>query len=87
MGADEESGAAERLEGLDIPTFVRWGDIGRIADPNDGRAYADSIPNARFQILTGVGHLPQVEDPKAVLRAIYNDGLSLAPRKGRSGDL
>jgi pimeloyl-ACP methyl ester carboxylesterase len=65
---------AERLGGLDIPTLVLWGDSDRIAGPEYGRAYASSIPKARFQVLTDVGHLPQVERPDAVLHAIWNSG-------------
>ena len=62
---------AGRLGGLEIPTLVLWGDSDRIADPEYGRAYANSIPMARFEVLTGVGHLPQVEKPEAVLEAIW----------------
>jgi len=63
---------AKRLGGLQTPTLVLWGDSDRIAGPDYGRAYAGSIPAAGFQLLHDVGHLPQVEDPDAVLRAIWN---------------
>jgi pimeloyl-ACP methyl ester carboxylesterase len=65
---------AQRLGGLEIPTLVLWGDSDRIASPEYGRAYADSIPMARFQVLTDVGHLPQVEKPDVVLHAIWERG-------------
>lgn len=65
---------AERLAGLEIPTLVLWGDSDRIARPEYGRAYANSIPTARFQLLTDVGHLPQVEKPDGVLQAIWAAG-------------
>jgi pimeloyl-ACP methyl ester carboxylesterase len=65
---------APRLRGLKIPTLVLWGDGDRIAGLEYGRAYANSIPTARFQVLTDVGHLPQVEKPDAVLHAIWESG-------------
>lgn len=63
---------AERIRGLKIPTLVLWGDSDRIASPDYGRAYANSIPMARFRVLTDVGHLPQVEKPDAVLQAVWS---------------
>ena len=54
----------ERLGGLGLPTLVLWGDSDRIAGPEYGRAYANSIATARFQVLTDVGHLPQVESAR-----------------------
>jgi pimeloyl-ACP methyl ester carboxylesterase len=63
---------AGRLGGLEIPTLVLWGDSDRIASTEYGRAYANSIPMARFQVLADVGHLPQVEKPDEVLHAIWN---------------
>jgi pimeloyl-ACP methyl ester carboxylesterase len=71
-GQMNDPALAERLGGLEIPTLVLWGESDRIADPEYGRAYAESIPKARFQILADVGHLPQVEDPHAVLRAVWD---------------
>lgn len=65
---------AERLGGLEIPALVLWGDSDRVAGPEYGRAYANSIPMARFQVLTDVGHLPQVENPDAMLAAIWGKG-------------
>jgi pimeloyl-ACP methyl ester carboxylesterase len=69
---------AERLGRLEISTLVLWGDSDRVADPEYGRAYANAIPTARFQILTEVGHLPQLENPDAVLDAVWNSGRTSA---------
>jgi pimeloyl-ACP methyl ester carboxylesterase len=63
---------AERLGAVQVPTLVLWGDSDGIASPEYGRAYADRIPTARFRLLPGVGHLPQVENPEAVLQAIVD---------------
>jgi pimeloyl-ACP methyl ester carboxylesterase len=73
-GQMNDSTLAERLGGLEIPTLVLWGDSDRIASPEYGRAYANAIPTSRFQLLTDVGHLPQVESPDVVLQAVWNSG-------------
>jgi pimeloyl-ACP methyl ester carboxylesterase len=63
---------SQRLEDLEVPTLVLWGESDRIASPDYGRAYANVIPMARFEVLAEAGHLPQVEQPDAVIRAILS---------------
>ncbi len=60
-----------RLAAIAAPTLVIWGDADRIADPGYGRAYAAAIPGARFELLAETGHLPQLETPEQLLRAIW----------------
>jgi len=60
-----------RLAAIACPTLVIWGDADRIADPGYGRAYAAAIPGARFELLTETGHLPQLETPEQLLRAVW----------------
>ncbi len=59
-----------RLSGMAVPTLVLWGESDRIVDPAYGRAYAGAIPGARFEILPATGHVPQMETPDLVVRAI-----------------
>jgi pimeloyl-ACP methyl ester carboxylesterase len=61
---------AARLGAVDVPTLVLWGERDRIADPDYGRALADAIPGARFELLPASGHLPQLETPDLVAAAI-----------------
>jgi pimeloyl-ACP methyl ester carboxylesterase len=61
----------DRLAYLAVPTLVVWGDSDRIVDPDYGRAYAAAIPKARFHLLTGTGHMPQMETPDELLDAIW----------------
>ena len=61
-----------RLAAIAAPTLVIWGDADRIADPGYGRAYAAAIPGARFELLTETGHLPQLETPEQLLRAVWD---------------
>jgi pimeloyl-ACP methyl ester carboxylesterase len=59
-----------RLAAVEIPTLVLWGDSDRIVTPEYGRAWADAIPEARFELLKDTGHMPQLESPDQVLEAI-----------------
>jgi pimeloyl-ACP methyl ester carboxylesterase len=71
-GAMNDPSLAARLADVGIPAVVLWGDSDRIASPEYGRAYAASIPGARFEVLADAGHLPQLERPDAVLGAIWS---------------
>jgi pimeloyl-ACP methyl ester carboxylesterase len=62
----------KRLSTLKLPILVLWGDSDQIAGPDYGRAYAAAIPTARFQLLTDTGHMPQIETPDQLLKAIWN---------------
>jgi len=63
---------ARRLQAVSTPTLVLWGDSDRIADPGFGRAYAAAIPGAAFQLLPATGHMPQIETPQALSRAVWD---------------
>ena len=63
---------AGRLGSLEVPTLVLWGDSDGIVDAEYGRAYAAAIPMARFQLLPGTGHSPQLETPGQVIHAIWD---------------
>lgn len=59
-----DPGLRARLADLAVPCLVVWGEADRIADPDYGRAYAAAVPGARFALLPGTGHVPQVETPE-----------------------
>jgi hypothetical protein len=65
-----DPGLGARLAGVRVPTLVVWGEADRIADPDYGRAYAAAIPGARFALLRGTGHVPQVETPQLLISAL-----------------
>jgi len=75
---------AARLAAVTAPVLVLWGEADRVADVDYGRAYAAALPTARFQLLTGTGHLPQVETPQQVLDAISTFAGADAPSSVRS---
>jgi pimeloyl-ACP methyl ester carboxylesterase len=63
-----------RLGGLDLPVHVVWGESDGIVDPDYGKAYAAAIPMATFTLLSGTGHLPQLETPEELLGALLDLG-------------
>lgn len=61
-----------RLRRVAAPTLVLWGASDRIAAPDYGRALADAIPGARFELVERAGHFPQLERPDAVAAAVLS---------------
>jgi pimeloyl-ACP methyl ester carboxylesterase len=60
-----------RLHRIDVPTLVLWGAEDRIVSPDYGRAYADSIPGAEFELVERAGHFPHVEQPDEFARRVF----------------
>ena len=75
-----DPGLAGRLAAVTVPTLVLWGESDQIVDPDYGRAYAAAIPGARFRLLTGTGHVPQVETPDDLIGPLWD--FVDAPRPG-----
>lgn len=48
-----------------VPTLVLVGEEDALTPPDVGRAMADAIPGAEYQIIGGAGHLPTLEQPEA----------------------
>ena len=64
---------ATRLAKLEVPTLVIWGESDGIVDVEYGRAYAEAIPGADFEVLPDTGHVPQLETPQQLLSAVVGD--------------
>jgi pimeloyl-ACP methyl ester carboxylesterase len=60
-----------RLAAVSRPTLVVWGEADKVADGDYGRAFANAIPNSRFQLLAGTGHVPQIETPELLAETIW----------------
>jgi pimeloyl-ACP methyl ester carboxylesterase len=58
------------LRRIAVPTLVLWGAGDRVVMPAYGRAYADAIPGARFELIEGAGHHPEIEQPEAVVERV-----------------
>jgi pimeloyl-ACP methyl ester carboxylesterase len=52
------------LRRIKTPTLVLWGASDRIVKCSYGEAYSDLIPGARFQLIEGAGHHPEIEKPE-----------------------
>ena len=56
-----------RLRRISAPTQFIWGAHDQIVSPDYGRAYASHVPGAIFTQIANAAHVPQVEQPQAVL--------------------
>jgi pimeloyl-ACP methyl ester carboxylesterase len=61
---------ARWLDRIAVPTLVLWGASDRIVTPAYGRAYSASIPGARFEVIEGAGHHPEIEQAKAFVDSV-----------------
>jgi pimeloyl-ACP methyl ester carboxylesterase len=70
-----------RLKRVSIPVLVAWGASDRVVDSEYGRAYAQSFPNARFELIPEAGHLPQIEQPARLLKLVqeFADSIPATP--------
>jgi pimeloyl-ACP methyl ester carboxylesterase len=66
-GADSQWRLAARIA---VPTLVVGGLNDRLVDPRVPAQVAKIIPDSRLLMLPGVGHVPQMEVPRLVARAI-----------------
>jgi pimeloyl-ACP methyl ester carboxylesterase len=66
-----DPGLSARLAGVTTPTLVLWGESDQIVDADYGRTFAGAIPGAQFQLLTGTGHMPQIETPEQLLGQVW----------------
>jgi pimeloyl-ACP methyl ester carboxylesterase len=65
-----DKGLKRRIHRVKAPTLVIWGAEDGIAPPAYADEFARRIADARSVCIEHAGHLPQVEQPEAVLRAI-----------------
>jgi pimeloyl-ACP methyl ester carboxylesterase len=55
---------------VDVPVHVIWGDRDRLTLADGAAELAELIPDARIEMLAGVGHTPQAEAPDVIVAAI-----------------
>lgn len=58
--------AGEDLNKLTCPSLVLWGDRDPYLPTKFAQAHAQTLPNAKLEILKGAGHWPWLDDPTVV---------------------
>lgn len=53
-----------RLEAIDTPTDLIWGEHDGLVPPSVGRRMDAELPRSRFHLMEGCGHLPQLSCPR-----------------------
>jgi pimeloyl-ACP methyl ester carboxylesterase len=69
-GAAPDDNMPADLEAIDAPALVIHGARDRIIHPATADLLATRLPKARRVILDGIGHVPQIEDPRRVARLV-----------------
>jgi pimeloyl-ACP methyl ester carboxylesterase len=67
------------LHRISCETLLLWGELDRIKPVKQSDVWSALIPNARIEVLKGVGHLPLDETPEAATKLI-SDFLKEKPR-------
>jgi pimeloyl-ACP methyl ester carboxylesterase len=67
-------------ERIAVPLLLVWGDRDRLVFHRGAQRILDAVPDARFELLEGIGHCPQVETPErtAELLIEFSDELERA---------
>jgi pimeloyl-ACP methyl ester carboxylesterase len=65
-----DKGLKKRIHRITAPTLVIWGAEDGLIAPVYAQEFADRIRNARVELIEGAGHVPQLEQPERVIRAV-----------------
>ena len=63
-----------RLELIDTPLLLVWGDRDRLVFHHGADRVLATVPGARLELLRGVGHCPQVEVPERFTELLLEFG-------------
>ncbi|MGE3074119.1 MAG: alpha/beta fold hydrolase [Dehalococcoidia bacterium] len=55
---------------ITVPTLAIWGSGDRVVPPGVGRQFVDAIPGARLELISGAGHLVELEEPERVAQLV-----------------
>jgi pimeloyl-ACP methyl ester carboxylesterase len=59
-----DSDTTDLLPNIEVPTLLVWGNEDRRSPMNIAAQFRDAIPNAELAIITGAGHLSNMEQPE-----------------------
>jgi len=66
-----DRGFKQRAHRIAAPTLILWGKADRIIAPDYAQEFATRIAGARVALIDKAGHLPQLEQPDAVAKAVH----------------
>lgn len=69
-GAIRDADFTATVSAIKVPVLCIAGDQDGSTPPDVVRATAGMIPNARFEVIEGCGHIPCVEQPAALARLL-----------------
>ncbi|MEK7649816.1 MAG: alpha/beta hydrolase [Patescibacteria group bacterium] len=58
------SSSIDSYRSITVPTAIMWGSDDTVTPLEQGEYIQKNIPNAELVVLKGIGHIPQIEDPK-----------------------
>jgi pyruvate dehydrogenase E2 component (dihydrolipoamide acetyltransferase) len=64
------TGLDERLEDVNVPTLIVWGSFDRVVPVGHAARGAEKIKGAWLEVMSGIGHVPQVEAPARLIETI-----------------
>jgi len=67
-----DRGLKHRAHRIIAPTLIVWGKADRIVAPAYAQEFAMRIPGARVAMVDEAGHLPQLEQPEVVAKAVLD---------------
>ncbi|MCK5725230.1 MAG: alpha/beta fold hydrolase [Thiotrichaceae bacterium] len=70
MIPDDIKNVASKYQNLPHETLIIWGDKDNVVPPQYGHRLHASLKNSQLTLLADVGHMPQEEAPKRVLKLI-----------------
>jgi pimeloyl-ACP methyl ester carboxylesterase len=65
-----DRGFRRRAHRVAAPTLIVWGKADRIIAPAYAQEFAGKITGAKIEMIDKAGHLPQLEQPDAVVKAV-----------------
>ncbi len=70
QGMAERPDRRKLLPKIQVPTLVVAGDQDQIINVEDARQMAMALPNGKFHLVSGAGHMPMLEKPESLAKGL-----------------